>query len=76
MIDRAPDPAKAEWEMSALHPLGRMGEPREIGAVAAFLLSDEAAWVTGLVLPTDGGHHLRQGPNLLPQFRQFLPEER
>ena len=54
----------------------RLGTTEDIANSVAFLLSDEAAWVTGLVLPTDGGHHLRQGPNLLPQFRQFLPEER
>ena len=62
VIDRSPDPAKAEWEMSALHPLGRMGEPREIGAVAAFLLSDEASFLSGECIAVDGAATARCYP--------------
>jgi 3-oxoacyl-[acyl-carrier protein] reductase len=36
-------------------PLGRLGVPSEIGAVAAFLASDQAAYLTGAVIPVDGG---------------------
>ncbi|MEE4195815.1 MAG: glucose 1-dehydrogenase [Anaerolineae bacterium] len=36
-------------------PLLRAGEPTEIAAVAAFLASDEASYITGAVLPVDGG---------------------
>ena len=57
-------------------PVSRLGTTEDIANSVAFLLSDEASWVTGLVLPADGGHHLRQGPNLLPQFSQLAPEER
>ena len=57
-------------------PVSRLGTTEDIANSVAFLLSEEASWVTGLVLPADGGHHLRQGPNLLPQFQQFLPVER
>ncbi len=39
----------------ALHPLGRIGVPADIAAAAAYLLSDDAAWVTGQVLGVDGG---------------------
>jgi 3-oxoacyl-[acyl-carrier protein] reductase len=36
-------------------PLGRLGEPAEIAAVACFLASDRAGYVTGAVIPVDGG---------------------
>ncbi len=36
-------------------PLGRYAEPREIASVAVFLASDQAAYVTGAVIPMDGG---------------------
>lgn len=37
------------------HPLKRVGRPQEIAGSAAFLLSDAGAWITGQVLPIDGG---------------------
>lgn len=38
-----------------LYPLGRVGEPDDVAAAVAFLASDDAAWITGHVLPVDGG---------------------
>ena len=36
-------------------PLGRAGSPDEIAAVATFLVSDDASFVTGVAIPVDGG---------------------
>lgn len=41
--------------LAALHPLGRLGEPSDAAAAGAFLLSPDAAWITGQVLGVDGG---------------------
>jgi 3-oxoacyl-[acyl-carrier protein] reductase len=37
------------------HPLGRVGSPQEIAALAMFLLSDHASWISGQVIGVDGG---------------------
>ena len=39
----------------AFHPLGRNGQPRDIAEAILFLASDQASWITGAVLPVDGG---------------------
>jgi NAD(P)-dependent dehydrogenase (short-subunit alcohol dehydrogenase family) len=41
--------------MAPLYPLGRVGEPEDIAAAVAYLASSDAAWVTGVLLPVDGG---------------------
>lgn len=42
-------------EMGGLHPLGRVGRPADVAAMIIFLLSDAAAWMTGAIIPVDGG---------------------
>jgi NAD(P)-dependent dehydrogenase (short-subunit alcohol dehydrogenase family) len=59
-------------EYLRLMPISRIGEPRDIGAFVAFLLSDDASWVTGQLIAIDGGHTLRKGPDLVPLFRQAM----
>ncbi len=49
------------------YPLGRVGEPEDIANAALFLASDEAAWITGVVLNVDGG--LMAG---IPRFGEEL----
>jgi len=40
---------------AAMHPLGRVGEPGDIARLIVFLASDASGWMTGTVIPIDGG---------------------
>ena len=48
-----------EEEVVARYPLGRLGEPADVAGPVAFLLSDDAAWITGQTLTIDGGSSVR-----------------
>ncbi len=43
-------------EIEGRHPIGRLGEPHEVAEAIAFLASDAASFITGAVLPVDGGY--------------------
>ncbi|WP_278264391.1 SDR family oxidoreductase [Nocardia sp. AG03] len=48
-------PADRKAELAATIPLGRLADPREMAAAIGFLASAEAGYITGVVLPVDGG---------------------
>ncbi|MEA2296072.1 MAG: hypothetical protein QOE86_3711, partial [Solirubrobacteraceae bacterium] len=47
-----------EADVAGVTPLGRIGEPADVGAAVAFLASDHAGWITGQTLVMDGGQIL------------------
>lgn len=61
-----PGPIDTGWmganvpaELAAMHPLGRLGEPRDIAGIVTFLVSPEGRWISGQLLQTDGGFSAR-----------------
>jgi NAD(P)-dependent dehydrogenase (short-subunit alcohol dehydrogenase family) len=54
-----PDPIAERRRTEALHPVGRIGEPEEIGALCAFLATPWAGFINGTTLLVDGGRRAR-----------------
>ena len=58
-VQRLPEePGGPEYleAIKKLHPMGRIGDPAEVANAILFLASDEASFITGVVLPVDGGY--------------------
>jgi meso-butanediol dehydrogenase / (S,S)-butanediol dehydrogenase / diacetyl reductase len=58
-LDTVPDRSAVEQAIVTKHPIGRMATADEVAAVAVFLASDEASFLTGLAIPVDGGRTVR-----------------
>ena len=57
-VKRLPEePGGSEYlaSIERMHPMGRIGEPAEVASAIVFLASDDASFITGAVLPVDGG---------------------
>jgi acetoacetyl-CoA reductase len=56
MVMAVPEEVRAK--IVAQIPVGRLGSPDEVAYAVAFLLPDEAAWITGMNLSINGGHYM------------------
>jgi NAD(P)-dependent dehydrogenase (short-subunit alcohol dehydrogenase family) len=54
-VNSSKDPEKARKDFIDRQPMGRLGKPEEVAALAVYLASDESAFSTGAVYPLDGG---------------------
>jgi NAD(P)-dependent dehydrogenase (short-subunit alcohol dehydrogenase family) len=68
--ERAADPSNGGMAaaFSAETPMGRLGEPIDIGRVVRFFAGPESGWVTGQTISVDGGMDQGKGPNFMDQF--------
>jgi 3-oxoacyl-[acyl-carrier protein] reductase len=53
-----PEEIRREWRLDRIAVGGDMGEPEDVADLVAFLASDRARYITGAVIPIDGGAHL------------------
>ncbi|CAM3798250.1 SDR family oxidoreductase [Deinococcus frigens] len=67
MARLAPD-EESRSQVAGSVPLGRMGIPQDIANAALFLVSDAASYLTGVILPVDGGQNMLGGA---PQYQTF-----
>lgn len=68
MARLAPD-EKSRARVAQSVPLGRLGVPQDIANAALFLVSDAASYVTGVILPVDGGQNML---GAAPQYGMYL----
>src|SRR5699024_10433500 len=50
------DSSDSEGQVATRVPLGRTGQPSDMAGTAIFLASPAASWITGVILPVDGGY--------------------
>ena len=54
-LESHPDPAAARDALNRLHPLGRVGQPTDVGDLAVYLASERSSFLTGEIVVLDGG---------------------
>lgn len=59
MLSESLEDADRRARLEALTPWPRLGRPSDVAAAVAFLVSDDAEWITGVALPVDGGYTCR-----------------
>ncbi len=63
-----------EGMFARAHPIGRVGQPEEVGRLVLFLASDESSFITGTACPVDGGMHSSFGGGITGDGNEF-PED-
>ena len=54
------------------YPVRRMGVPEDIGNAVSFLCSEEASFITGVILPVDGGHSIQLQENIVYELKDYI----
>jgi NAD(P)-dependent dehydrogenase (short-subunit alcohol dehydrogenase family) len=70
---RSPPPEQARDvldSVNAFHPLGRHGTPEDVVEAIVFLAGDDSRWITGTLLPVDGGILAGRSPAVQPEVAE------